>query len=516
MNEETRFEQPTMEQQNYAAATPTQEAVANSGTPDVMELLKKNLKWIALAVVALILICIIASCASKKDRFTRSADMENAYMSAESDLLVSISGNEITTDEEIYSVNHSSDYSLTVVETREDVLYFVKGNKLVEVDEEVDAYIISAYGDSIAYLKEVENGVGELYLYNVAKEKAEKIDSEAYEEYFVLSPDGKTIAYLGNCEVEVDDWWGYDELTGGDVFVSKNGKKAEKRYKDAIPVAVSNNAKYVYYIEDVQENGKFCVNDKKILADSTKLDEIIFNDDLTEMLYYADGDTRYFTAAKAKDVKVKSSYLYSVMMPENAVVHYIDSDIYMYGIDTFNKSVISLDSGLYYMYDKGEETEKIATSTYNLKMSDDGKSFLFVDGDELVRIKDVTKSREEVVVGEDLEISTLYTSKDLKKIYYIDYDEELFLLKKNGKSVSISDDVTSAIYSDKYDVIYFIEDEELFYATTSAKSKKSVAEDVTDVAGGYDSYVLYYVEEDDEAEVYVMTKKNKSKFLFGE
>ena len=514
MNEqETKVEETKVEETKVETAETPVETTEEKAGLDIVGLVTKNLKWIVLAAVALILICIIASCASNKDRYTRTEDLSNCYEQIDSDLLVTMNGKELSTEEDISSVRYSDDNSLTVVKTVDGVLYVVKKDKLVEVDEDIDSYIISTFGDSIAYMKDVEDYVGELFLFNVAKEEAVKVDSEAYEEYYTLSPDGKTIAYVGNCEIETDEWWGYKEFAGGDVFVSKNGKDAEKLYKDAVPVAISDNAKYVYYVEDFMEDGKLYVNGEKIVSDIDSVDGVFFNNDLSEMLYEADGDTKYYKAAKNTDVKVKSSGLYSVVVPSDTI--FCDmNDAYYVGIDTFNKTVLKLNAGYYYMYDKGEETEKVSSEASSMLVSEDGKSLLYVEDDDLVYIKNVTKSREEDVIGENLDIRRLRASKDLKKIYFVDEDEELFFFKKNDKSVSIADDVTDIVYSDEFGGVYFIEDEELFYATKNEKSKKSIAEDVTDVYKSGDK-VLYTVDEDDEEVTYIMTGKDKSK-LFSE
>ena len=279
--------------------------------------------------------------------------------------------------------------------TEDDTLYFVKGEELVKVDEEVNTFVVSAYGDSIAYIKDIENHVGDLYLYNVAKENATKVDSEVYNECITLSPDGKTVAYVGNCEMEYDSWWGYYEVMSGDLYVSKNGKEAEKLYKDAAPIAISDDAKYVYYIGDVSDNAKFYMNDEKIISDSNEGMDLYFNDDLSELLYYTDGETRLFTAAKKTDVKVKNAKLYGVVVPEDVIIGTFMDNVYYVGIDTFDKSVLNLDFSYYFMFDKGEETEKVCSGVSDFVMSEDGKSILYAEDDELLYVKDVTKSREE-------------------------------------------------------------------------------------------------------------------------
>ena len=87
--EETKVEEVKVEEAKAEVTETTNEEAAESKKGmDVVALIKKNLKWIAIAVAALILICIIGSCASGKDRYTRFADRGECFERVEEDQLV--------------------------------------------------------------------------------------------------------------------------------------------------------------------------------------------------------------------------------------------------------------------------------------------------------------------------------------------------------------------------------------------------------------------------------------------
>ncbi len=503
MNEEANVEVVTEKPEE---ATSGEKKVLGIDINGILDIMKKNIKWIVIGAVALVVVILLVCLLSGGDRYQRVADAKNLYMPIEEDVLTNLKGQKIECEEDIYDYEHSDDGSLTVVEDADDTLWVVKGKKLVEVDNDIYSYIISIYGNTIVYLKDVQDGEGELYLYDVKKGKSVELSSKAYTDYIVLSPNGKTVAFVENAEIDYDYWYDTTEVISADLMVSKNGKDAEEVESKAFPVAVSDNAKYLYYITD---DNKLCMNDEKIESDFTGY-KLLFNDDMTELLYYFDGDTKYFRAKKAEDVKVKGESIYSVVIPDNVVKAYAEAtgeyDVVYYGIDTFDKSVLNLDGALYYMYDKGEEVEKITSSYNSYQMSEDGKSLLYIDGEDLIYVKNVAKSDKEKKY-KDMNADELLASKDLKVIYFINDDDDLCYLKKD-KDVKIAGDVYNAVYSDKYGVVYFLDEDELCYANKTKKSVKEVTDDVSGITTMGDFVVF---SQDDEA--CVLTGKKKFKNL---
>ena len=478
---------------------------------DLLAGLKKNIKWIAIAVVALILICIIGSCAANGGSAFSLVDEKNSYYQKDGETLVSFDGEEIAVDEGISGFGYSADKSLAVVKDRESVLYVVDGTELVKVADEVKYYVISNYGDSIAYITDTEEGVGTLHLYNVSKKSDAVIDEEVYVGDVVLSADGKSVAYVTDCEVE-DNWLGLYVTVNGNVYVSKNGKEGKQVAKDAVPLAITDGGKHVFYIKDGE----------KLYMDETKLDSgissrVYFNQDYTEVVYNKDENTQYFRVKMKEPVKVKKGTFSGIYAPENMVVASTLTAnsafaTESFGVDTFNEKLWRIDySEAYYVFDKGEETEKLSNYLRQYQMSVNGKSMLYQDGGELILMEDITKSRD----GERVAFGLYNTegfeaSADLKDIYYYNNEDDELCYNKKGEGVHIADDAETYLYSDKYGVVYYIEDDELFYAGKTAKSKKIVCgEKVTSVFVLNGDVYFTFVEDD----VYsVMKMKSKAKY----
>lgn len=470
--------------------------------------IKQNLGKIILGVAAIIILCIIgividSGAASGSGKYSQMTLNDGFFLKADAEKLVNLNGNVVETDESIYGTYYSGDSSLTVAKDADDVFYVVTKKGLVEIDEEISNVTISTYGDTIAYMKDVEDGIGELYLYNVASKKATLIDDEAYAKIIILSPNGKTVAYMGNCEIE-EGW--YSDVVTGDLFISKNFKEGEKKYSEALPLAVSDNAKYVYYVKDSE---KLYMNEEKISSDFSYA--FYFNKDVSEMIFNEDGEANYFSAKKKEAVRLKKDSFSRLAYPEQIVQVAASAGSYTattYGVDTFNETVMTIDGTMYFMSKNGAELEKISSDVSSYKMSSDGTGMLFLDYDgDLNYINNIKKSTDAEKIAEDLEIDEFYASKDLKKVYYVS-DDELFYLAK-GKGTRIAD-VDSCTYSDQYKVIYFTEDDELYYATTSSKSKKKImGETVESVETMLGVTLFPYEDDDDNYYVYRMTGKNK-------
>lgn len=469
----------------------------------VSSFLKKNIVLIAVAVIALILLCLIGSCVSGGKSSFKLASEKDYYTRQDSELLVSLNGEEIEVDEGIYDLVRSADGSLTVVKDCEDSLFVVKGEELFEVAEEVYNFWISDFGDTIAYMTEVENRIGELHLYQVSKAKDTTIDDDVYYTGIVLSEDGKSVAYIGNCET---DGWG--SLEKYSTFVSKNGKEGEKVSSDATPLALTNGGKHVFYVK----NGNLYMDETKLDSDISST--VYFNQDNTELIYTEDGTTYYFTVKMKEPVKVKKGSFSGIYAPDNAVQSRISSNsyyVYHYGVESFNEQLWCIDSDAYYVYKKGQETEKLSSGVYSYQMSEKGNSFLYMDGSKLVLVDDFTKSREgeTIISGLNSYYTSFVASKDLKTVYYYDSDEDELCYVKKGEGVRIADDVEDFIYSDKYGVVYFIEDDELYYANKTSKSKKCVCDEEVSGLFVVDDEVYFGVEEKNSEIIYKMKSKTK-------
>lgn len=502
-DEETKQEVSSSEAANVVSEQEESRENATEKAPSTMEIgdiarkagsfLRKNIVLVAAAVVVLILLCLIGSCVSGGKSSFKLVNQKNYYVEADNDLLVSLKGEEIEVDEGIRTVKYSADGFLTVVKDYESNLFIVKSGELVEVADEVDYFFLSYYGDTIAYLTDVGLvGGGELHLYQVSNKKDTLIDEDVFN-YIVLSEDGKSVAY---------------KTEDGKLYVSKNGKESEKIASEATPLALTDGGKHIFYLK----NGNLYLDDKKIASDISSC--AYLNQDCTEIIYMKDGNTYYYTVKMDEPVKVKSGSCYGICAPDAAVMTESSSafSAYYCGVKSFNEQLWNIDGTVYYVYKKGQETDKLASdigSSY--QMSETGNSILYKKGSKLMYVADFTKSREgeEVVSGLNSYYTSFAASKDLKTVYYYDASEDELYYVKKGESIRIADDVEDFVYSDKYGVVYFIEDDELYYANKTSKSQKRICDEEVTSLEVVDEEVYFGVKEKNSEIIYKMKRKAK-------
>jgi hypothetical protein len=95
----------------------------------------------------------------------------------------------------------------------------------------------------------VDDYIGDLYLYDVSAQSPVKLASNvlAADNYICISPDGKSVGYIGDYEFFMDSYVNVpsDEFIG---YVYVDGEIMELG-EQCYPVALSNNADFLYYFE---------------------------------------------------------------------------------------------------------------------------------------------------------------------------------------------------------------------------------------------------------------------------
>ncbi|MDE5680200.1 MAG: zinc-ribbon domain-containing protein [Lachnospiraceae bacterium] len=384
-------------------------------------------------------------------------------------------------------------------------LYYMKSDlepKLI-VEEYVATYVVSYTGEYIAYVLADNMMEGDLYLYCVKDGKITQVDTDVFPGYICLSPEGKAIAYLKN----------YESYTENDLYIGGIGIKNQKVDDDgSMPVAISNNGKVFYYIDDSSKlyiyNGK---DSEKV--SSSGCSNFWVNKDVSEILYTKDGKTYYHVPKMEDPVKIADEELYSVVLPEN-VISFQDIRVgaTIAGVKSFKGGVLEQSGGLYWFNDKGTDTVKICSTLYNYKLSGDGKSILFIKSGDLYRIKKIGDNMEAELLYDEKYVDYIVASDDLSKIYIV-VEEELLYLKGKNKTERITNDLSQddyysyvVAYNEDMKKIFFIENDTLCYAGTNAKSKVKVMEDVYAVTRILNMVV--FIKDDDNKDVgYYMNGK---------
>ncbi len=395
-----------------------------------------------------------------------------------------------------------------------ETVFFYNGERIKGTDFSAGC-IISAISEDGVNALVVDNS--ELTL--LSKGKATKISDELTKDYVGLSANGKTavyisddelIAYIGGkenkiCEVENALWTNFSVSPDGSTVVYwesgteplnstcawKGGKTIDLDAKFR-PLYVSNGGKIIYGITDP---GDF-VYIKNLEPDSDeKIKNVIgvvdTTDDNSGILLSLSTGTYYFDASISEPIKVTSK---SITL--------IDEGEYSLPRDNFKKFYAVSGTGVYRFTKKGSdfESEKIISGADRVKLSEDGKTFVYRDSDELVKVSASNPDKENVI-AED--IYSFNCDPSLKNIYYLDEDGDLRYV--SSKNTKICSDVV--VYTVNFDgvCVFSDDDGDLYYSSKGGERKKvsgiSEVEQITMING------IIYVRAD--GSLYVTTNGKK-------
>lgn len=380
-------------------------------------------------------------------------------------------------------------------------LYFMEGQTVTEVSDGVYSFLLNAEGNAIAYLADYGEDGGDLYLYDCKKKSKEKVAKEVYS-IEAISPDGKSVGYIAS-------YRNYDNYRG---FISINGREPESVGKNCRPFAVSNNGKYVYYERYGNDADTLYVKAGKDDIKLGKYDSYsaFLNRDYSEILFSSEGRT--YISAKGKDkIKVSNSNIRWLLKP--AAMAYVQyGTIMVYGLDSFaGKVAVGDDNSLFYI-NKDFSSERISSGvSSNVLISDDMNTVLYANNrGSLFKVENLKKSFEPVEIGEDLEVVRFQATSDMKKIYYVNEDDDLYYIRGKSKPKNIAHDVEDILMNTKDDRLYFLEDfrrDSGTLYTTKNGSKKQAVENADEVAsiqlygdkviyfeGDYNGFTLYISE----------------------
>ena len=385
-----------------------------------------------------------------------------------------------------------------VANTSEDELYLISGDKMAKIAEDVDSYAFSADGSAIAY---VNNDIA-LMLYSVSGGKATKIADDVEDE-LAISPDGKSLLYT----IENDD---YDI----ELFLYDSGKSASLG-KELSPVAVSNGAKYSYFVNEddsfyVCQKGK----EKVKLAENVQRGAMI-NKDGTEIIFFTDDGKSYVSVKGEEKMRLSNSEIMYELKPyhtsrfcgggNGSVAYAVNSG------SLLNNTYVSNGGDVIKVNGKGESDRVL--SDVEIELSDNGKTITYLKDDSIFRGKLSKPSEAKKIIEEDADY--LVTS-DSNSFYYLTDDFELIFKKGNSNPKKISDDVfTSSAAVNRDGTLFFIEDYSsstggTLYYTSGGKEKVKIADDVVSVRANANA--VYYNTVIDSDTVSVFASDGGTKF----
>ncbi len=503
-----------------APVPPVVSDVANSASAvvgnvsDVAKNLPKEqlIKFGGIAVAAIVVIVVLFNVLGglfQSDNFTANEDLLIRFTYEDDHIeVINSNGKSVELDtEEVYRTATNFDGSAMLVLDYDGVLYLIADAKEVEIAEDVSSYAISDDGSYIAYIVE-DDGEYTVCYYSVSKDEA--LDVEETEDKIsalALSPDGKTLAYTTYADGEYT------------AYLVEYGKDAEKFEKNSYIYALSDSAKYIYYVDT--DDMTFFVRtgdeDEKLAADAGDMSYIYYNVDYTECLYVYGGVT-YISVKGGEKTKLVSDSFYGLVAPAGITAKSMGNSSYHYNISTFKETFAVLGDDIAYI-SKKYELEKI-DDTSAVQLLSDNSSIIYQDGSDFVKYtsKDLDDPAKEYET--DGYPITWVSSDDGKIIYFVNDDQELFYTKGENDPEKIADDVASIVMIPGTTTVFFLmdysNDSGVLYYSANGKDKVKVdgGGDVTMMAV-YGDEIIYLAnyDTDDGFEVYTMTSKGKSTLL---
>ena len=393
--------------------------------------------------------------------------------------------------EDVYIYTSSMDGTVAVYEC-DGELFTIRGGKSVSITDDWYDMRLSVNGDVLL----VVDSDDVLTSYNTKNGEATEIAEEV--EWFCVSPDGKSVAYLV-----------YDD--GDYITYLYKGKKSVELGEDLVPIAVSNGAKVIYCIDD--SKGSLCTVDTKgnteKIANDVYENAFYMNADHTQMIFQADGKW-YATVKGGEKIKLTSDYDFSILgyQYNAAFIDYYEDLYFTYPTNDLRNCFVVLDSDIAWMNNKWELT-KAAKNVEEAYVSADGKTLVFLKDNG--KLQKVTSSKLDKPVELAEDVWSFMTNSDCSAVYYINEDDELFYQKGTGKAKKVSDDVDGGIVT-AGDVCLFSSDEELYSAKNGGKKVK-ISDEIHDIDISGTTIYLWTDYDDGEFTFSVLTKGSKFKEL---
>lgn len=379
-----------------------------------------------LVIVAVVLICVLAGGAGSTgiSFVTENSDLTTytvddvVYLFNGTTLVDEIEGvylfNGTTPVDEIEkrrSPMLSENGSKMVIIDKSDTLFMYDGSKVTEIADYVLDYNISDDGSAILFRDE-----DKIYLYANGKEDS-IADVEDYYACDVISPNGSIVMYA-SCELSEEEqteleWYGSDHFAkDAECHVYRNGK--DEKLGKYLPLAVSDDGS-IAFVQKGNKLGYITNLQNEFKSIDSEFSSYNFNADNTAVLYTSNNKTYYYKKGMEKAVKVDNKSV-ELVAPKNGRYTSLDTFYGTVGSD-FCKFTLNGDEF---------EQKKLVGSVYNLEISADGTSALYMkksgSSRRLYKLDLTNPQVKPVTVAKSAD--TCQYDDNFNHIYYSDYDNE--------------------------------------------------------------------------------------------
>lgn len=469
--------------------------------------MKKLLIIIGAAIVAIALLVTVASIILSGSSYDEIMDLHSfIYSPEDKEVYVLYDGEVVGSPIECdkYQVEgYSEDYTICFFKTTSgegedaEVKYYLADKDEIIALPETDLKYssLSADGEKLFAYEETKNDDGSIdrkyYIYDIddASKTEFKYSGDSLESV-ERSKNFESILYTSTSGE------GEDETTT--LYLYTDGESI-KLGANLYPVAVSDNAKYIYAYsqEKTEENNSesyydlssfkytlYTLDDegnKTKIADKFDRYSEEFNTDLSQMLFIAD-EKAYFYEHGEEKVKIAGNAegIYS-LTPQNVakIDDFCGTPVIVYGNG----------SSIYRVEDDEADVEKIATDVSTRRLSNDGETIYFLKNGSLrsINVNDPT-STDEILVKNDVE--TVLVSNDGKNVYIVDKNDTLYYVEGAEETTRIADDVEDVYMTIEGTVLYTDEDNVL-YCSENGKKGEKIDDDVCYVEVELGTVVYY-------------------------
>lgn len=350
-------------------------------------------------------------------------------------------------------------------------LYFMDGNEeRIKIDSEVLDSAFQITPREKKILYVTEDNT--LYLKELDKEK-EKISSDVYPFSVRFSGDENTIAF----EKKNSDSY--------DLYTKKIGEDKEKISSDNLSFELSWDGNTVFYVNSennlyIKRNSK---DKEKIASDVTFMQP--YGDG--EIVLYTNTDNTFYYKNILEDDKVKLSsesveLYYNLYVTDDAkLITYIDEYDYL-------KS-----RGELYSYKVGEDSDRLASDVSNHYLSNNGKYVYYINDEEELYVIDLKKDEKEKLATDVVNIIVSY---DGATIAYLDVDDNLYLKEINKEKEKLATDVLKWDMTSEKTVI--LNNDKELYIKRHNEEKEKLATDIEDFSLVSNGTCLFYYNDNDE------------------
>lgn len=430
----------------------------------------------------------------------------------------------------------SADETAAYIITNDDDLYCASEKGVKKVSKNAEGAEISSNGRYIFYTGEEQEG----YIYNVKKDKSEKIASDADADTAVFSPDGETLVfnklgggmYLydgGDCE-KIDSGVSCAAVSDGArrlyaVSYAVEPEAPEKpqasdydEYDDYKAAYDEYDRLYEKYQEALEEYNSFISGGEVSLyyypsANADKRAELTdallygaeFNSDISQVVFRETDGRTYFCEKDGEPEKISKESLCPVSY--NDISWYCGTNgNEVIGRDNLLNMNYRGEDSLWYVDRKGE-ADKIGrdiASYTSICLSESENKLCYVNEDAKLVLTDA-KTGESDKIAKD--VNTFIPEKDLGAFYVLDKDGKLYYIKKNGDKEKIDRDVYTVCAAPSGGVYYITDDQDLYFAEKEKSEKIDGSGNVMKIESG-ERFAMYCVKDGkkDKYATYVSAK----------